>query len=155
MGTWSLGRAFSILTKQYIGLLNQRMKHTPIERYYYPLYIIGKSNGQLNQQELANHLLIDKVVLVRILDSLCQDGYIERVIDPNDRRKHLLKITQKAQPWIAEIEKGITEVNQFFYQFLPEEQRYNFAESLKTLTQSALEIDTEKINLIIQHPENS
>lgn len=150
MNEWSLGRTFSFLTKQYLGKLAQVMSHTPVERYYYPLYIIGKNNGKISQQELANHLLTDKVSVVRILDALTSDGFIERTVNPKDRRQHLLTITPKAEPWIKDIEKGIQETNDYFLHLLPEELRKPFEESLNQLIRQTSEIKSDQYEIFIQ-----
>lgn len=150
MNEWTLGRTFSFLTKQYIGKLSQEMSHTPVERYYYPLYVIGKNNGKISQQELADHLLTDKVSLVRILDILCADGFVERTVNPNDRRQHLLKITPKAEPWIDEIEKGIKDTNAYFFNLLPEELRPHLKKALDELIRQTKEIKADQYELFIQ-----
>lgn len=141
---WPLGRFFSFLTKQYIGKLTQRMEHTPVERYYFPLYLIGKNNGLISQQELANQLLMDKVSLVRILDALQADGFIERKRNPNDRRQHLLHITAKAEPWIQEIGDGIKETNEYFFSFINPDLRADFESILADLITKTQEIPADQ-----------
>ena len=144
---WPLGRFFSFLTKQYIGKLAQRMEHTPVERYYFPLYLIGKNNGLACQQELANQLLTDKVSLVRILDALESDGFIERKTNPCDRRQHLLSITPKAEPWILEIEKGIKETNDYFFSLLDPALHPNFELILTELITKTQEIPADQFEI--------
>lgn len=142
-----LGRMFSFLTKQYIGAMALNMKDTPIERYYFPLYIVGKNSGKISQQELANQLLMDKVSLVRILDVLMNDGWIIRQVNPKDRRQHLLSITEKAEPWIEKIEENLQRTNDYFLSFLSEEQRPLFVNMLQHLMSSTKELPIEEIEL--------
>ena len=144
---WPLGRAFSFLTKQYIGKLAERMSHTPVERYYYPLYVIGKNNGNISQQELADHILTDKVSLVRILDALAADGFIERKTNPKDRRRHMLNITPKAEPWISEIENGIKETNDYFLGLLDPSLHANFEQILSELIHKSKEISADQFEI--------
>lgn len=141
---WPLGRFFSFLTKQYIGKLAQRMEHTPVERYYFPLYLIGKNNGVISQQELANQLIMDKVSLVRILDVLESDGFIERKTNPHDRRQHLLNITSKAEPWIQEIGNAIKETNDYFMNLLPTHLHADFELILTELITKTQEIPADQ-----------
>jgi MarR family transcriptional regulator for hemolysin len=149
---WPLGRTFGFLTKQYIGQLALRMAGTPIERYYFPLYIIGKNSGKISQQELANQVLTDKVSLVRILDILTEDGWIERTKNPADRRQHLLSITEKAQPWIQEIEDGLRETNDYFFEFIPEEKRIDFREMLSLMICKTQNLAIEDIEIFYNRP---
>ncbi len=144
---WPLGRIFSFLTKQFIGELALKMADTPVERYYFPLFIIGKNSGKISQQELADHILTDKVSMVRIIDALTEDGYVLRNVNPNDRRQHLLSITEKAEPWIDVIEQKMRETNEHFMGFLPEEKRDNFKELLQLLVCKTKDIPVEQIEL--------
>ncbi|TSJ44834.1 MarR family winged helix-turn-helix transcriptional regulator [Fluviicola chungangensis] len=141
---WPLGLFFSFLTKQYIGKLALCMKHTPVERYYFPLYLIGKKNGLISQQELADQLLMDKVSMVRILDALQKDGFIERKTNPNDRRERQLHITPKAKPWISEIEKGIKETNEYFFSLLDPSLHANFKVILTELITKTQDIPADQ-----------
>ncbi len=143
----TLGRVLAFLTRQYIGFLTKRMAHTPVERYYYPLYLIGKNSGAISQQQLANHLLTDKVSMVRILDILAEEGFIERRVNPDDRRQHLLHVTPKGEPWIAEIEQALKETDEFFLSMLPEEQRTLFRQQLLTLVNVSKELPVDEIEL--------
>ncbi len=141
---WPLGRFFSFLTKQYIGKLALQMEHTPVERYYFPLYLIGKNNGVITQQELADQLLTDKVSMVRILDALQKDGFIERKTNPEDRRQRQLHITAKAEPWILEIEKGIRETNEYFFNLLDPSLHANFRLILTELITKTQDIPADQ-----------
>lgn len=144
---WPLGRMFSFLTKQYIGEMMDRMKETPVQRYYYALYIIGKNSGAITQQELANHLLMDKVSMVRILDVLMEDGFITRTVNPSDRRQHLLSITEKASPWVDEIAHNLQATTDRFISLLPENLRENFIQSLQILICKTQDIPSDSIEL--------
>ncbi len=146
---WTIGRMFSFLTKQYIGHITKSMAHSPVERYFYPLYLIGKKSGEMSQQQLADCLLLDKVSMVRILDILTVDGLIERKINPNDRRQHLLHITEKGKPWVNEINENLMKADGFFLQFLPESEQEIFRKQLihmckssKNCYKNTVEIDT-------------
>ncbi len=144
---WNLGRMLGFLTKQYIGLLTKRLESTPVERYYYPLYIIGKHSGEICQQTLADKLLIDKVSLVRILNALTDDGFVERVVNPDDRREHILHITKKGQPWVEEIENGLKETDDVILNFLPISERKKFKNNLLILIAATRDLPLEQVEL--------
>ena len=144
---WTLGRMLGFLTKQYIGYLAKRMEQTPINRYYYPLYIIGKHSGNISQQELADQLLSDKVSMVRILDCLAEDGYIERRVNPNDRRQHLLYITEAGKPWVDEIEAALNETDEFFLNFIERKERVKFILNLQELIRQTIDLPVEQVEL--------
>ncbi len=52
------------------------------------------SNSQAVQTDLANHFLKDKSVMLRQLDDMEEAGWIERQMDPNDRRRKNLVVTK-------------------------------------------------------------
>ena len=56
-----------------------------------------------NQAALARTLDIRPITLVRLLDRLETDGFVERIPDPDDRRAHVLALTAKALPIIESI----------------------------------------------------
>ena len=143
----TLGRMFGFLTKQYIGLLARRMENTPIERYFYPLYLIGKNSGTISQQQLANLVLSDKVSMVRVIDSLSDEGLVERRVNPNDRRQHLLHITEKGIPWVEEIGKALEETDNKFLELLPEDERALFKQQLRKMICITKDLPVEAVEV--------
>jgi DNA-binding MarR family transcriptional regulator len=87
-----LGKLFGLLTKQYISILSAKLENIPLNRYFYPFWLIAQNNKTITQQNLAKHLQADKVVVVRIVDYLENEGFIQRLPNPEDRRSHLLEI---------------------------------------------------------------
>lgn len=144
---WNFGRMFGFLTKQYIGHLTKRLEHTPVERYYFPLFLIGTNSGKISQQQLADKLLTDKVCLVRILDSLTDEGFVERRVNPKDRRQHLLYITPKGEPWVREIEIALLETDELFLNLFPEDQRPVFRAALQHLITATKDLPVEQVEL--------
>ena len=55
------------------------------------------TNSEAVQTDLANHLHKDKSVILRQLDQLEQQGWVERQQDPNDRRRKYLVVTKAGQ----------------------------------------------------------
>src|ERR1700729_2264906 len=56
-----------------------------------------------NQAALAQILDIRPITLVRLLDRLEAGGFVERIPDPDDRRAHVLALSDKALPLIESI----------------------------------------------------
>jgi len=55
------------------------------------------TNSEAVQTDLANHLHKDKSVILRQLDQLEQNGWVERQMDANDRRRKNLVVTKAGQ----------------------------------------------------------
>lgn len=63
--------------------------------------------GELAQNEIAAQLQIEPPTIVRILDRMERDGWIERLPSPLDRRKKIIRPTKKAaSKWDIIIECG-------------------------------------------------
>ncbi|HXS26413.1 MAG TPA: MarR family transcriptional regulator [Steroidobacteraceae bacterium] len=57
-------------------------------------------NEGVSQKRLAELIEIDPMSLVRILDRMEADGWVERRADPQDRRARCLVVTDQARPII-------------------------------------------------------
>jgi MarR family transcriptional regulator, transcriptional regulator for hemolysin len=60
-----------------------------------------------NQQALGAHLGIDRTVLTYLLDGLEQDGVVERVPAPSDRRARKVLATDHGRDLLAQYEKRV------------------------------------------------
>jgi DNA-binding MarR family transcriptional regulator len=60
-------------------------------------------NEGINQAGLADLLEIKPMTLVRQIDRMEEDGWVERRHDPSDRRARRLVLTEKARPILARI----------------------------------------------------
>ena len=58
---------------------------------------LARNEGS-NQAAIADFLEVEPITLVRLLDRLEESGWIERRLDPKDRRAKLIHLTDKAWP---------------------------------------------------------
>jgi len=128
-----LGRMLSILGKGYLHLLRLKLQHLDIDRNYYALVLIARQNEMITQQELAFLLDTDKVSVVRIVDYLSENGYVQRKRKTDDKRKHSLNITEKGRLAIPEIEKSFTELNDFVLDGFKKSQVVELTQSINKL----------------------
>ncbi|MET0533175.1 MAG: MarR family transcriptional regulator [Steroidobacter sp.] len=68
------------------------------------LYLLARNEG-ISQKRLAEIAEVEPMTLVRILDRMESDGWVERRPDPNDRRARTLYITSGAAPILEQIDK--------------------------------------------------
>lgn len=68
------------------------------------LVYLSRSEG-INQIELASSAEIDPMSMVRILDRMELDGWVERRPDPNDRRARRLYLMPKSKPLLEAIDR--------------------------------------------------
>jgi MarR family transcriptional regulator, transcriptional regulator for hemolysin len=129
------GRSLAVLAKTYFGALSKRLEHLEIERHYSILiFIEGASNG-CTQQCICDCLKIDKVSMVGRLDYLIKKKYVKKMVNPSDRREHLIELTQKARNVLPEIHKAIDSLNKDAFKGLTKEQQkelYRFVHQVQS-----------------------
>lgn len=116
-----IGRKMDKVGRMFQAELQAELQHLDIERSFYPLMLIEAGNG-ITQQELADKLLCDKVQVVRIIDYLSSNGYVERVQNQTDKRKYELTITEKARLVLPDIKKAISNTSSIAMKGLSENQ---------------------------------
>jgi MarR family transcriptional regulator, transcriptional regulator for hemolysin len=94
------GRRFNQRALLFLGLTRAQCK---------VLGYIARKEG-INQAGLADLLEVKPMTLVRQIDRMEEDGWIERRPDPGDRRARRLVLTEKARPILARILDLSTEV---------------------------------------------
>ncbi|TWT39662.1 MarR family winged helix-turn-helix transcriptional regulator [Blastopirellula retiformator] len=55
-------------------------------------------HGEITQSELAEQMRIEAPTLVGVIDRMERDGWITRETDPCDRRKKIIRATDKVRP---------------------------------------------------------
>ena len=128
-----LGRMLSMVGKGYLHLLRLKLQHLDIDRNYYALILIDKYDGIITQQELALMLDSDKVSIVRIVDYLSENGYVQRKRKTEDRRKHSLSLTAKGKLAIPEIKESFAEINEIVLKGLEKQQIVELTQTINKL----------------------
>lgn len=80
-------------------------------------------NEGSNQAAIADFLDVEPITIVRHLDRLEEAGWIERRIDPNDRRARLIYLTEKARPILATKQELGAEMREVMLAGLSEQAR--------------------------------
>jgi MarR family transcriptional regulator, transcriptional regulator for hemolysin len=85
----------------------------------------------IHQAGLADLLEIKPMTLVRQIDRIEEDGWIERRPDPGDRRARRLVLTEKARPLLARILDLSAEVRREAFADLSEDEGRHLLELLR------------------------
>ena len=87
--------AVARVTRRWRKLLDERLKDLGVTQARWTTMVYLQQGGEgLTQRELARLIAIENTTLVRLLDSLEQQGLIERRPCPNDRRARRLHLTK-------------------------------------------------------------
>ena len=96
--------AVARVTRRWRKMLDERLKDLGVTQARWSTMVYLQQGGEgLTQRELASLMAIENPTLVRLLDSLEQQGLIERRPCPNDRRARRLHLTKAGVEFMDEL----------------------------------------------------
>ena len=103
-----LGSDLARLVRIWRALIDHRLKPLELtQTHWVTLHNIHQLPPDQSQIQLAKAIGIEQPSLVRTLDQLEEKGLISRQTCANDRRAKRIKLTEKADPIIEELETVI------------------------------------------------
>lgn len=121
----SIGTKALILSKLYYSVLSKSLEDLDVERYYSILFFLNENNG-CNQQCICNNLAVDKTAMVKVIDYLIKVGFVDRNVNPDDRREHFIVLTKKGLKQTAEIVKAFQDIDKEIFSSVPKEEQVIF-----------------------------
>jgi MarR family transcriptional regulator for hemolysin len=106
------------------------------------LFHLSRNEG-ISQKRLTELAEIEPMTLVRILDRMESDGWVERRPDPNDRRARTLYVTSGATPILEQIDKLSAQMRADALAGLNAEQRNQLMTLLEHVYQNLLPAKVE------------
>jgi DNA-binding MarR family transcriptional regulator len=106
---------------------------------HYGILLLLEAIGEASQQQLAQSLTIDRANMVALLDTLEQRGFIERQVDPRDRRRHVVRLTAVGQGELQQIRQAREQVDAAFFAGLNHEEQATLHQLLVKLFVSLTE----------------
>lgn len=96
--------AVARVTRRWRKMLDERLKDLGVTQARWSTMVYLEKGGEgLTQRELASLMAIENPTLVRLLDSLEQQGLIERRPCPNDRRARRLHLTDAGRAFMNDL----------------------------------------------------
>jgi MarR family transcriptional regulator for hemolysin len=96
--------AVARVTRRWRKMLDERLKDLGVTQARWSTMFYLREGGEgRTQRELASLMAIENPTLVRLLDSLEQQGLIERRPCPNDRRARRLYLTKAGANFMDEL----------------------------------------------------
>ncbi len=103
-----LGSDLARLVRIWRALIDHRLRPLELtQTHWVTLHNIHQLPPEQSQIQLAKAIGIEQPSLVRTLDQLEEKGLISRQTCANDRRAKRIKLTEKAEPLIKEMEEVI------------------------------------------------
>jgi DNA-binding MarR family transcriptional regulator len=135
----SVGTKALILSKLYYSVLSKSLENLDVERYYSILFFLNEHNG-CNQQNICNNLAIDKTAMVKVIDHLIKVGFVDRNVNPDDRREHFIVLTKKGLKQTAEIVKSFNAIDSEIFSEVSKEDQDTFNKVLCQLSSKLKEL---------------
>jgi DNA-binding MarR family transcriptional regulator len=98
--------------------------------YGYGVLAMLGEGAQETQAAIADGLGVDRSQLVHILDTLEEDGLVERRRDPHDRRRHAVSITPEGKRHLMRLRSTVRELEESVLEPLDEKTRKALHEAL-------------------------
>ncbi len=92
------------------------------------------SAGEVNLKDLAARLGLDNSTLSRTVESLVQDGLVERTSSKEDRRATVIKLSEKGRAARDRINKTWNQICRDMFRNIPHEKHEQLIESVAILS---------------------
>jgi DNA-binding MarR family transcriptional regulator len=109
---------------------------------------VGLATGGLTIVELAERIKLDKSTLSRTIDSLVQQGLIDRTIHPHDRRYMQVRLTAQGNKVFNEINTGCNQLYLKMFDHIPAAKHKQIIESLGLFAQALEKVRQDKSTLV-------
>ena len=124
----SLYAAFAILHKETERALS--VWHVSVPQITV-LGLLAEARQPLSVGKLAELMLLESPSVTSLVDRMCESGLVERLKDPHDRRKALVKLTNKGRKVHDDVRASAAAVSDELFGVLSDKKR----EALKLLLQ--------------------
>lgn len=118
-----LGFLFKDVSRRYTRRFEERAQRLSLTLSQCRALIYLQRNEGVSQKRLAELADVDPMTLVRILDRMEADGWVQRRFDPADRRAHTLWLMPAAAGVLEQIWRLIRETRAEMLQGLSDEER--------------------------------
>lgn len=118
-----LGFLLKDVSRRYTRRFEERAQRLSLTLPQCKALIYLEGSEGVSQKRLAELTELDPMTLVRILDRMEADGWVQRRFDPADRRAHTLWLTDGAKPVVEHIWQLIIETRAEMLQGLSADER--------------------------------
>lgn len=132
------GAALAETARVWRMRLDQRLRPLGLSQAKWrALLNLARDGEGMTQKALAERLGIEGPSLVGLLDRLAADGWVERLVCPQDRRVRRIYLTAKARSTLEEIEAVATQLRRELFGDIPEEELRRCQEVLRRIRDKA------------------
>ncbi len=96
-----LGQTMHIYKQRMVSEMRKNNIELGLEQFFILHQL--KTEEKVIQQDLANHLMKDKSFILRLINTLMDNGYVTRLSDKDDKRKKNLSLTHQGSELLKQI----------------------------------------------------
>jgi len=148
----ALSMKLAAIGKKYFGVLTYSASDKTIDRYQSVFLVVVKSGG-VSQQKLAHMIDVDKSTIVRMVDYLQEKGLVQRQVNPDDRREHIVVPTEKAHRVAHMMADDYIRVNDAAFKGFSASERELFYQMLDRIYQNLLPLPSDQYTIQYQKSE--
>ncbi|MFV0592360.1 MAG: MarR family winged helix-turn-helix transcriptional regulator [Draconibacterium sp.] len=137
--TYLLGQTFNLMRMKLKESFRENNMDFSMEQYIM-LNLISHKND-LTQQDLANHFQKDKSLILRHVNILIEELYVNRKIDTDDKRKKILSLTSKGQTVLDLLRKTAHQVSEDLLEGVTESEKEVFQKVIQKIQNNTGQID--------------
>jgi len=116
-------RMVTMIARRFRTRLDERLKDVgQTQARWQTLFWIALSGKATTQREIADLIGVEGPTLVRTLNGLEEQGLVERVAVPEDRRAKALRLTEAAEPILSQIGTIVEELRNDMLQDVSDEE---------------------------------
>jgi len=101
----SIGLKLTVLARQLRLNFDQSVKLKGLTRAKWTLIAAVARNPGCTQRTIAQALEVSEITVGRLIDRLCEEGYLKRTENPSDRRAYRLYLAAGAQPVLDKLDE--------------------------------------------------
>ena len=149
----SVGVKALILSKLYYSVLSKSLESLDVERYFSILNFLHDNNG-CNQQCICDNLAIDKTAMVKVIDYLIKANFVERKLNPNDRREYFIVLTKRGLKQTKEIVNAFKRIDEKIFTNTSKQDQLIFHKMLGLISAKLKELPATDLFFNIKKTRN-
>jgi MarR family transcriptional regulator, transcriptional regulator for hemolysin len=95
----------TVVARQLRVAFDQSVEQSGVTRAQWTLIAAVARNPGATQRTIAEALEVREITAGRLVDRLCDEGYLRREANPSDRRAYCLYLTPAAQPVLDKLDQ--------------------------------------------------
>ena len=100
-------------------------------------------HGKSNQQKIAESFGIDQGAITKTINKLEAKGFVDRKVNPKNKREKILSLTPKATTLQNELNRTYQEWSSAIFKDIPQTQRKAFEETVHSMANNSITLMNE------------